>query len=152
MTRLRRRRRQVAWALTPAALRPAPELVVCSSDKGAWWILNDDVMLLQAVPTQELSAMQAQTAPVHRALIRFHGLDSSGSALIVAVENNSPAQRAGLLTGDLIVAIAGRSVDGVDALHRVLSEENARLDSITIIRGTEKRTVAIRPEDRPGED
>lgn len=95
--------------------------------------------------------VQAQTAPVHRALIRFHGLTASGSALVVAVEENSPAQRAGVLAGDLIVALAGHAVDGVDALHRVLSEENAQLDSITLIRGTEKRTVAIRPQDRPTE-
>jgi len=95
--------------------------------------------------------VQAQTAPVHRALIRFHGLPVEVGALVVAVEENSPAQRAGLLAGDLIVAMAGHPVGGVDALHRVLSEENAQLDSITLIRGTEKRTVAIKPQDRPTE-
>jgi S1-C subfamily serine protease len=95
--------------------------------------------------------VQAQTAPVHRALVRFHELGVSTGALVVAVEERSPAERAGLLAGDLIVAIAGRPVNGVDALHRVLSEENATLDSITFLRGSEKRTVAIRPEDRPTE-
>lgn len=93
--------------------------------------------------------VQAQTAPVHRALVRFHELASATGALIVAVEPRSPAERAGLLAGDLVVAMADRPVNGVDALHRVLSEENARLETITFLRGSEKRTVAIRPADRP---
>ncbi|HEV2114059.1 MAG TPA: trypsin-like peptidase domain-containing protein, partial [Terriglobales bacterium] len=90
--------------------------------------------------------VQAQTAPVHRALVRFHELGVSTGALVVAVEPRSPAERAGLLAGDLVVAMAGRAVNGVDALHRVLSEENAKLETVTFLRGSEKRTVAIRPE------
>jgi S1-C subfamily serine protease len=100
---------------------------------------------------RQFIGVQGQTAPVHRALVRFHELAVSTGALVVAVEERSPAERAGLLPGDLIVAMAGRPVNGVDALHRVLTEENATLDNITYLRGNEKRTVAIRPADRPVE-
>ncbi|MBM3804043.1 MAG: PDZ domain-containing protein [Acidimicrobiia bacterium] len=72
--------------------------------------------------------------------------------LVVSVEDGSPAQRAGLLEGDLIVGYASHPVSGIDDLHRLLTDERLGVRSqVTILRGTEKQLVWIVPEESPGE-
>jgi S1-C subfamily serine protease len=39
------------------------------------------------------------------------------------MDDNSPARHAGLEEGDIVIAFAGERVDGIDELHRLLSEE-----------------------------
>lgn len=57
--------------------------------------------------------------PLDRRLAYRHGL--GGAAVEVqSVEKDSPAARAGLRDGDLIVKLGDDPLDGVDALHRVL--------------------------------
>jgi S1-C subfamily serine protease len=41
---------------------------------------------------------------------------------VVAVEPRSPVGRAGMHSGDLIVAINGHEVESIDDLHRMLAE------------------------------
>ena len=43
--------------------------------------------------------------------------------LIVSVEPNRPAQRAGLSEGDIMVGFDGQPIAGIDDLHRVLTEK-----------------------------
>jgi S1-C subfamily serine protease len=65
------------------------------------------------------------------------------------MDDNSPAKRAGLKEGDIIIGFAGEKVEGIDELHRLLSEE--RVDSkqtITVIRRTEKLDLEIVPLER----
>src|SRR5262249_16238423 len=45
-----------------------------------------------------------QNVPIHRRIVRFYGLSLETAVLVVSVEKNSPAERAGLREGDLIVA------------------------------------------------
>jgi S1-C subfamily serine protease len=57
--------------------------------------------------------------PLDRRLAYHHGL--AGAAVEVqSVDSPSPASRAGLREGDLIVRFADTPLDGIDALHRVL--------------------------------
>src|SRR5256886_12288008 len=50
-------------------------------------------------------------------------LKRDGGLLLLSLEPDAPASRAGLLIGDLIVAIDGHSVDGFDDLLDVLGGE-----------------------------
>ena len=64
----------------------------------------------------------------------------------MSIEANSPAQRAGLREGDVIISLADQSVSGVDDLHRILSDVRpAAKTTVTIIRSTEKIKIAIIP-------
>jgi len=81
---------------------------------------------------------------VARRLRRAVGLPEHDGVLIRAVEEASPAERAGLERGDLIVAAGGRPIDGVDVLYEAL--DAARAGSaleLTILRGTDERTVSV---------
>jgi S1-C subfamily serine protease len=66
--------------------------------------------------------------------------------LVVSVEKNSPAERAGLRHGDLIVAFNGQPIGTVHHLHKVLVGEQINVSAnLMIIRHTEKLDVAILP-------
>ena len=93
--------------------------------------------------------VQAQIAPLRRVIARFHDLPAETGALVVGVEPGSPAQRSGLREGDVIVRFAGAAVEGVDTLHKLLTEERCGLEvEMEVVRGTEKITMKISPEPR----
>jgi S1-C subfamily serine protease len=69
----------------------------------------------------------------------------------VSIEPGSPAQRAELLEGDVIVGYSGHPIGGIDNLHRLLTETQVGARSLlTIIRRTEKLDLVITPEESRG--
>jgi S1-C subfamily serine protease len=92
--------------------------------------------------------VSAQTVPVHRRVVRFYDLEKESGALVLSVEENSPAKRAGLRDGDIIVALEGKPVAGVDDLHRLLTDVRVGVSSsLTVLRLTEKLELKIVPEE-----
>jgi S1-C subfamily serine protease len=92
--------------------------------------------------------VSAQTVPVHRRVVRFYDLAKESGALVLSVEADSPAKRAGLRDGDIIVALEGKPVAGVDDLHRLLTDVRAGAScSLTVLRHTEKLELKIVPEE-----
>jgi S1-C subfamily serine protease len=92
----------------------------------------------------------AQTAPLHRRLVRFHDLPLESGVVVLSVESDSPAQRAGIGEGDVIIGLGGKPVGGIDDLHRLLTEVAAGVSiDIVIIRRTEKLSVQLVPEESP---
>jgi serine protease Do len=73
------------------------------------------------------------------------GLPERPGLLVRAVEDDSPAARAGIERGDLLVAAGGRELDGVDALYEALDAlpgSGGTLE-LTVVRGTEERPVEV---------
>jgi len=92
--------------------------------------------------------VSAQTVPVHRRVVRFYDLAKESGALVLSVEDNSPAKRAGLRDGDVIVALESHPIAGVDDLHRVLADiRTGATCSLTVLRYTEKLELKIVPEE-----
>lgn len=92
--------------------------------------------------------VSAQTVPVHRRVVRFYDLAKETGALVLSVEDGSPARRAGLREGDVIVALEAHPVAGVDDLHRVLTDVRVGVScSLTLLRHTEKLELKIVPEE-----
>jgi serine protease Do len=80
-----------------------------------------------------------------RRMRRAVGLPEREGLLVRAVEDDSPAARAGIERGDLIAAAAGNELEGVDALYDALDavSPGATLE-LTVVRGTEERSVEVR--------
>jgi S1-C subfamily serine protease len=92
--------------------------------------------------------VSAQTVPVHRRVVRFYDLPKESGAMVLSVEEASPAKRAGLREGDVIVALEGQPVAGVDDLHRLLTEVRVGVScALTVLRYTEKLEVRVVPEE-----
>jgi S1-C subfamily serine protease len=89
-----------------------------------------------------------QNVPLLRRIVRFYHLLAESGILVVSIEENSPAQRAGLSEGDIIVGFDGQPTVGIDDLHRMLTEEKVGVKTmLTIIRQTEKLNLTIVPEE-----
>jgi S1-C subfamily serine protease len=87
-----------------------------------------------------------QNVPIHRRVVRFYGLPLETAVLVVSVEKNSPAERAGLREGDLIVAFGDQPIGSVHHLHKVLVGEQIGVSArLTVIRHTEKLELSILP-------
>jgi S1-C subfamily serine protease len=87
-----------------------------------------------------------QNVPIHRRIVRFYGLPLETGVLVVSVEENSPAEHAGLREGDLIVAFNNQPIGSVHHLHKVLVDEQIGVSAkLTVIRHTEKLEVTILP-------
>jgi len=95
--------------------------------------------------------VEAQTAPLHRRLVRFYDLPQESGVVVISVENSSPAERAGLRETDVIVALDGKPVAGVDDLHRLLTDARVGVSStLTVLRHTEKLELKVVPEEARG--
>src|SRR5262249_26940235 len=93
--------------------------------------------------------VQAQTASLNRTIARHYELNATTGALILAAEAGSPAQKAGLQEGDVIVSLEGEPVEGVDVLDRLLSEERSgKATALTVLRGSKRLEFRVVPEER----
>jgi S1-C subfamily serine protease len=91
-----------------------------------------------------------QTVPLHRRLVRFHDLPADSALLVISVEPFSPAAKAGLQEGDLVISLDGHPISGVDDLHRKLGDELVgRLSQLSILRRTERLNLPITPGESP---
>jgi len=71
---------------------------------------------------------------------------------VQSVEPNSPASRAGLKDGDLIVRFADKAIDGIDALHRVLRDHPAGTTAnLRVIRRGTPLTLDVTPTISPAD-
>jgi serine protease Do len=82
---------------------------------------------------------------VARRMRRAVGLPERSGLLVRGVEEDSPADRAGIQKGDLLAAAAGRELDGIDGLYAALDslDSNGGSLTLTLVRGTEDREVEV---------
>ncbi|HWC73923.1 MAG TPA: trypsin-like peptidase domain-containing protein [Gemmatimonadales bacterium] len=85
-----------------------------------------------------------QNVALPRLAVRAHRLLQPSGVLITTVEAGSPAARAGVQPGDIIVAFDGQPVHGIDDLHRLLTGD--RIDAATtvaLVRKAERMELSI---------
>ena len=91
----------------------------------------------------------AATTPIPRRIALRHGLEQASGARLISVDQSGPAAQAGLLSGDLIVALDGRTVTSVGSLTRMLDADKiARTVSVDFLRRSEKLRVWIGARER----
>jgi S1-C subfamily serine protease len=93
--------------------------------------------------------ISAQQTAVPRRLQVAAGLTQSTAAVITAIEKDSAARRTDLMTGDIIVAVDGATVTGVDDVIRLLTGDKiGRPVTIDLIHLGKRRSVTVVPEER----
>src|SRR6266480_1216834 len=93
-----------------------------------------------------------QNVPIHRRIVRFYGLPLETGVLVVSVDKKSPAERAGLREGDLVVAFNDHPIGSVHHLHKILVGEQIGVSAkLTVIRHTEKLELSILPAESRSE-
>jgi S1-C subfamily serine protease len=77
------------------------------------------------------------------------GVENTAALIVVSVEPGSPAERAGLLIGDLLVSLGGRRLTDVDDVQAALGAESVgkTLDA-ALIRGGAEASARIEIRER----
>lgn len=92
-----------------------------------------------------------QSMRLDRSASRALGLPDEGGILVISTENGSPAARAGVRQGDVIIALDGHALGGVDDLHRLLTAERIDIPSqVSVLRQGERIGLTVVPEEAPG--
>jgi S1-C subfamily serine protease len=93
--------------------------------------------------------ISAQQTTIPRRMQLAVGLSQGSAATITASEPGSPANRSGLLTGDMIVSLDGAPVTGADDLIRLLTGERIGTPiEIGVLRLGKPRSFTLVPEER----
>ncbi|WP_025034734.1 S1C family serine protease [Bradyrhizobium sp. DOA9] len=90
-----------------------------------------------------------QTAPVPRRHAVLAGVENKMGALLMQIEPDGPAAKAGLLPGDVVIRLDGVEIDGVDDLIRVLDRDRiGRRLAMDVLRLGRLRAIDIDPVER----
>jgi S1-C subfamily serine protease len=77
------------------------------------------------------------------------GLAQENAVMVATVEPGSPAERAGIVAGDIILALDGVAVTGADDLIRLLAGDKiGRAVEVETLRNGSRRTVTLVPAER----
>ena len=103
--------------------------------------------------TRSYIGVAGQNVPLRRRLVKFYNLPASSGVMIISIEPQSPALKARLLNGDVIVGFDGQPVAGIDDLHKQLTGAKIGKNAvITIIRGIDKLDIEMIPEESKAGD
>jgi S1-C subfamily serine protease len=92
--------------------------------------------------------MQPVTVPA--ALKSKLGLASGGGLVVVSVQPGGPAEKAGVLIGDILVALDGKPVADTDDVQALLDPERVgKSIAATVIRGGEVAALTVTVSERP---
>ena len=98
---------------------------------------GDDV----ARPTLGIAVAPPEVAARLRASV---GLPEAAGVLVRSVEQDSPAARADIRSGDLVIGAGGRTVSAVDELFEILDAHDPRNDlDVRIVRGAEDVSATV---------
>ncbi len=93
--------------------------------------------------------VSGQTAPIPRRHAVLAGVEHKMGALLAQIEQDGPAAKAGLLSGDVVIRLDGVDINGVDDLIRVLDRDRiGRTLSMEVLRLGRLRGFDIHPDER----
>lgn len=104
---------------------------------------DGDVFIFRGAASRQIGV---GVTALTKQLSDYFGVSEARGLLINNVRENSPADRAGLKAGDIIVEVEGKAVKGQADLIRGLSEKKEGDVSLTIIRERNRQTVRVTPE------
>ena len=132
-----------------AMIRPAQGICFAIASNTArlvaGWLIRDGRIRRSYI------GVAGQNVPLHRRVIRFYNLPLETGVLVVSVEKDCPAQRAGLREGDVLIGFNERPIGTIHDLHKMLVGEQIGVPAkLLIIRHTEKLELSILPAESRG--
>jgi S1-C subfamily serine protease len=95
--------------------------------------------------------INGQHTVIPRHIARHAGVSQASGIRVMEVQKDSPAAQAGILSGDLIIAIDQQIVTGIDDLLRLLDHRRVgKLSAVEILRRGERRIFSLVPVERRG--
>jgi S1-C subfamily serine protease len=93
-------------------------------------------------------AIAGQNVPIHPRLVRAHRLSQTHGVLVAGIDLGGPADAAGVIVGDIIIAFKASPIVSIDDLHRLLvGDEIGKRSTLTVIRRTEILELPITPRE-----
>jgi S1-C subfamily serine protease len=93
----------------------------------------------------------AQNVVLQRRVARFFELAQTSAVRVIEVTRDSPAARAGIESGDLVVQLDGSPCQSLDDLHRLLTEERiGAAVQLIILRGNRRLELELTPVELEG--
>jgi serine protease Do len=86
----------------------------------------------------------ANTTPLTKQLAEHFGV--AGGVLVDQVRKGSPAEKAGLKAGDIIVEVEGKEVKGNIEIARAIAAKKSGDVELTIVRDRNRQTIRVTPE------
>ncbi len=105
-----------------------------------------DALLRGEAPRRLTLGVYVASPHAARRMRRAVGLPKRDGVLVRGVREGSPAERAGLERGDLIVAVAGREIERLDDLYEAVDGVENGAVELVVVRGTEERTTRVELE------
>lgn len=116
----------------------------------ARWVVTQ--LLTEGRVRRGYLGIAAQQRPLSRRLARHHNLKIATAAEVVVVAPDGPAAAAGLLVGDLIVAVNGTEVSDVDQIHHILGEQSIGASvTLSVIRGIDRMEIEVQTAEAEAE-
>ncbi|HEX8250988.1 MAG TPA: PDZ domain-containing protein [Pyrinomonadaceae bacterium] len=108
--------------------------------------LNKDFLVFRGDSRQ----IGAGLMPLTKQLAEYFGIGEGRGLLINDVRPDSPAAKAGLKAGDVIIELEGKEVKGMGDFIRGIGEKKEGDVTLTIVRDRNRQTVRVMPEKMKG--
>jgi S1-C subfamily serine protease len=95
------------------------------------WVVT--LLIREGKVTRGFLGIAGQTVPLPVRVIRYFNLQIDTAVQIMGVSPDSPAGRAGLLQGDIIISLNQQAVSGIDDIHRLLTRDVIGRDMPVVI-------------------
>jgi S1-C subfamily serine protease len=131
-----------------AIIRPAQGICFAIASNTARWVAA--WLLKEGRIRRSYIGVAGQNVPLLRKLVLHHRLSQETGVLVAGIEPGSPAARAGLAEGDIILSLDAAATPAVDSLHKLLTGDRIGERAIVaFLRGVELRRHAIIPLETP---
>ena len=126
---------------------PAQGLCFAVASNTAQFVLSE--IIRHGYVRRAYIGVAGQTAPVPRRHAVLAGVENKMGALLMQIEPDGPAAKAGLLPGDVVIKLDGVEINGVDDLIRVLDRDRiGRRLAMDVLRLGRLREIYIDPVER----